>query len=249
MGISLKQLFPQFDPETEQISEPDFRNQSKINNLFQLLLDEAVAIKIKFQGNGKTFSSCITNVDAKSGLFSLDELHPVEGHKLLLSTGHYIANAIIKGVNVSFHTSLIQTERKGQFNSYHCDIPNSISYIQRRREYRVRVHPPQSISVTAQYKTSAQMLQGYIHDVSLQGIAIDFADNHGTHIKPGDQLTNCKVNLPKKGTIDVTLEVRHIQSTTSGKIRVGGLYKDLNTRSEEIICRFVREMERAAIKK
>ena len=249
MAISLKQLFPQFNPETEQISDPDFRNQSKINNLFQLLLDENSAIKIRFQGNGKTFSSCITDVDIKNGLFALDELHPVDGHKMLLSTGNFIANAIIKGVNVSFHTSLIKTDRKGQFNSYNCDIPNSISYIQRRREYRVKVYPPQSIMVTAQYKSSAQMLQGHVHDVSLQGIAVDFSGDHDTNIKPGDQLTNCKVNLPKKEMIGVTLEVRHIESTTSGKIRVGGLFKDLNTRSEEIICRFVRQMERAAIKK
>lgn len=249
MGISLKQLFPQFNPEIEQISEPDFRNQSKINNLFQLLCEENTALKLRFQGNKKNYSSCILDVDAKNGLFTIDELHPVEGHKLMLSNGVYIAHAIIKGVSISFHTSLIKTERKGQFSRYICDIPNSISYIQRRCEYRVKVFPPQSISVTAQYKTSAQLLQGYISDVSLKGLAIDFSENHNARIKPGDQLTNCKLNLPKNEIIGITLEVRHIESTITGKVRVGGLFKGLNTRSEEIICRFVREMERTAIKK
>jgi c-di-GMP-binding flagellar brake protein YcgR len=247
MGISLKQLFPQFNPESEQISEADFRNQSKINSLFQLLLEESAVLKINLQGSKTSFSSCITAVDIKNSLFTLDELHPTNGNKLLLSTGHFIAHAIIKGVNVSFHTSLIKLDKDKQFNKYNCDIPNSISYIQRRREYRVRISEPLSIQVTAQHENSSQLLQGRIHDISMQGMGIDFSTTQA--IKPGDYLTNCKLGLPKGESIGFTLEARHIQSTKQGTLRIGGKFKELNTRSEEIICRFVREMERASIKK
>lgn len=247
MGISLKQLFPQFNPESEQISDADFRNQSKINSLFQLLLDESAVLKINLQGSKKTFSSCITAIDIKTSLFTLDELHPADGNKLLLSTGNFIAHAIIKGVNVSFHTSLIKLDRDKQFNSYRCDIPNSISYIQRRNEYRVRISEPQLIQVTAQHDKSSQLIQGRIHDISMQGMGVDFSTTQV--IKPGDYLTNCKLVLPKGESIGFTLEARHIQSTKSGSLRVGGKFKELNTRSEEIICRFVREMERASIKR
>lgn len=249
MVISLKQLFPQFNPSTEQLSDPDFRNQAKINTLFQLLHEENTALKLKFQGSNISFSSCVIDIDVKNATFTLDELHPVNGHKLLLSTGNYIARANVKGVNISFHTSLLKTERNGQFNSYVCDIPGSISYMQRRREYRVRIHPPHSFDLTAQYKNSPEILQGHIYDISLQGIAIDFPDNLNIDPRPGDQLANCKLGVSKNDSINFTLEVCHIQSTTGGKIRIGGHFKDLNTRSEEIICRFVREMERASIKK
>lgn len=249
MIISLKQLFPQFNPETEQISDPDFRNQSKINTLFQLLHEENATLRLKFKGSTSSFNSCIINIDQKNGTFTLDELHPINGHKMLLSTGNFIAHAIIKGVNISFHTSLLKTERNGQFYSYICDIPPSISYIQRRREYRVRIHPEHSVDITTQYENSPKILQGYVHDVSLKGIAIDFPDNLNIKPKPGDQLTNCKLTIPKNETINFTLEARHIQSTPSGKLRIGGHFRDLDTRSEEIICRFVREMERAALKK
>ena len=247
MGISLKQLFPQFNPESEQVSDADFRNQSKINSLFQLLFDENTVLKISLQSSKKTFTSCITDVDIKNSLFTLDEIHPAEGNKLLLSTGNFIAHAIIKGVNVSFHTSLIKLDRGKQFNFYKCDIPNSISYIQRRQEYRVKIAEPQSIQVTAQHEKSLQLLQGRIRDVSMQGMCVDFSTNQV--IKPGDYLTNCKLDLPKGESIGFTLEVRHIESTKTSLLRVGGKFKELNARSEEIICRFVREMERAAIRK
>ncbi len=247
MGISIRQLFPQFNPESEQISDTDFRNQSKINSLFQLLCDESTVLKIDLQGSKVSYSSCITAVDLKNSLFTLDELHPADGNRLLLSTGNFIAHGIIKGVNVSFHTSLIKLNKTKQFNFYSCDIPNSISYIQRRQEYRIRIGEPQSIQVTAQHDKTSQLLQGKIHDISMQGMGVDFKTTQV--MKPGDHLTNCKLELPKGESIGFTLEVRHIESTKVGVFRIGGKFKELNARSEDIICRFVREMERAAIKK
>lgn len=247
MGISLKQLFPQFNPDSEQISDADFRNQAKINSLFQLLLDDSTVLKLKFRGSNKTYSSCIIAINIKNSSFTLDELHPVDGHKLLASTGNFIASAIVKGVNVSFHTSLIKLEKNRQFNSYICDIPPSISYLQRRNEYRVCIHEPQQYEVTAQHDSSLQLLRGKIHDISMNGMGVKFTTNQV--IKPGDTLTNCKISLPKGESLGVTLEVRHVQSTKTGTCRIGGRFRELNTRSEEIICRFVREMERVAIKK
>ena len=247
MGISLKQLFPQFNPETEQLSDADFRNQSKINSLFQLLRDESTILKINFRGNKNSYRSCVVAVDIKNSCFTIDELHPVEGHKLLASNGAYIAHANVKGVNISFHTSLIKLQRNGQFNSYVCDIPPSISYLQRRNEYRVKIYEPQSFQVTAQHSTSSKLLHGKIHDISMQGMGADFSTNQ--IIKPGEYLTNCKLILSKGSSVDVTLEIRHIESTKPGIFRLGGKFKEISTRSEEIICRFVREMERSAIKK
>lgn len=247
MGISLKQLFPQFNSETEQVSDADFRNQSKINTLFQLFLEENTVLRINFRDSKKNFSSCVISVDLKNSCFTMDELHPNDGHKLLASNGSFIAHAIVKGVNVSFQTSLIKLERNGQFNFYICDIPPSISYLQRRNEYRVRICEPHCYEVTAQHSNSTQILQGKIYDISMKGMAVTLSTSQV--IKPGDSLTNCKISLPKGESVGVTLEVRHVQSTKAGTCRIGGRFRELNARSEDIICRFVREMERAAIKK
>jgi len=246
MGISLKQLFPQFNPDTEQVSDGDFRNQSKINSLFQLLLDENTVLKIRFQDTKTLYSSCIIALDQKKSLFTLDELHPADGHRLLASTGTFIGHAIIKGVNVSFHTSLIKLGRNGQFNCYECDIPHSISYVQRRQEYRVRIHDSHMYKVFAQHKGSTHLLQGKIHDVSMKGIAIDIKTSQS--IKPGEQLTNCKLELSKNDSVTFSLDVCHIESTQPGVIRVGGQFREITSRAEELICKFVRDMERLSIR-
>ena len=247
MGISLKQLFPQFNPETEKISDGDFRNQTKINNLFQLLLEESTPLKIKLQGSNKRYSTCITDVDSKQSLITLDELHPNDGNSLLLKYGRLIASTNIKGVNISFQTALVKTAKNNQINMYSCDLPASISYVQRRQEYRVRISEPLLINMTAQHSSSMQMLQGKVYDVSMQGIAVNFSTNQS--IKPLDLLTNCRLEISKKESIEFTLEVRHIESTNPGKVLIGGRFMELNARSSEIICRFVREMERASFKK
>jgi hypothetical protein len=80
----------------------------------------------------------------------------------------------------------------------------------------------------------------------MQGIGIVFKTNH--IIKPCDQLQRCQLILSSDETISFTLDVRHIESTAPGSLKVGGSFQELNSRSRDIIGRFVRRMERAIIK-
>ena len=246
MAFSLKQFIPFLSLETEQISDADYRHPQKINEIFQLLKESRALLKINLPEANKSYTSTILAVDTTNRQFTLDEIFPEDGHKLFESTGQLIAHAEIQGARISFETRRINTDNSRSISSYNCQFPDSIAYIQRRAEYRVPIHAPHLIRVTAEHQPSKQILQGHLYDISMLGIAIVFKTSH--IIKPGEQLQHCQLKLSTNEIVIVTLDVRHIESTTPGTIRVGGSFTELNTRSREVLNRFIRQMERAGIK-
>lgn len=246
MAFSIKQFIPFFNPDTDQISDVNFSHTQKIIELFQLLKLERTVVKINLPEAKQPYTSSILAVDEHKMEFTLDEILPNDGHKLLQQYGRLIAHAQIRGAKLSFDTYLIGSEKTKQFSSYICHLPETVSYIQRRSEFRIPINAPHYVPVTAEHEPSHQVLQGHTYDVSMNGICIVFKTPH--IIKPGEQLIRCQLQLSTKEKINFTLDVRHIESTLPGSIRVGGRFKDLSTSSQDIISRFVRQMERAALK-
>lgn len=246
MALSLKRLFNNFHPEPEQVADGIVNNHAKIVEVLGLLKQEDAKLKINFAGSKKDFSSHIIAVDKKNLCFTLDEIFPEDAHLLFSRSGNLIAQSKVQGATVSFQSSLIRASRSRQFTTYVCDIPDSISYIQRRNEYRVLVPSAHLVRAVAQHAPSRQILQGRVHDISLNGICLAFKSRH--IIKPGEQLTHCKLPVGSDQVITFTLEVRHIESNSTDTIHVGGKFSDLTARSSELISRFVRELERIAIR-
>lgn len=246
MAFSIKQFIPFFNPGTDQISDANFSHTQKIVELFQILKQERTVLKITLPESKQVYTSSILAVDENKMEFTLDEILPQDGHKLLQQFGRLIAHAQVRGSKLSFETYLIGSEKSKQFSSYICHLPETVSYIQRRSEFRIPINAPHFVQVTAEHEPSKQVLQGHAFDVSMNGICIGFKTPHV--IKPGEQLIRCQMQLSTKENINFTLDVRHIESTLPGSIRVGGSFKDLSTSSQEVVSRFVRQMERVALK-
>ena len=246
VAFSLKQFIPFFNPDSDQISDINFSNTQKIGELFQVLKQERSVLKITLPESKQVYTSNVLAIDEKGKQFTIDEILPQDGQKLLQQYGRFIAHTQVRGAKLSFDTYLIGSEKSKQFSSYICHLPETVSYIQRRSEFRIPINAPHFVQVTATHEQSNQELRGHAYDVSINGICIVFKTPHV--IKPGDQLILCQLELSTKETINFTLDVRHIESTSPGSIRVGGSFKELSAHSREIISRFVRQMERAALK-
>ncbi|MCI0505949.1 MAG: flagellar brake protein [Gammaproteobacteria bacterium] len=246
MAFSLKQLIPFLNPATDLVSDANLRNTQKINELFQLLKESRTVLNISLPGTNKSFTSNILAVDTESRKFVLDEIFPEDGHTLFENIGKLAVHAEIRGARISFEACRLSSEYSRRISSYSCQIPESISYSQRRAEHRVLIHPAHLIQFSAKHQNTNQILQGHLYDISMQGIGIVFKATH--IIKPGDQLQRCQLTLSTKETVSFTLDVRHIESTIPGCIKVGGSFRELDSRSRDIVGRFVRQMERTIIK-
>jgi len=246
MAISLKNIFPAFRQNPDPISDEDFRNHSKIIELFAAMSSERTLLKLKIPGAKHDFTSSVIDVDEKTFCFTMDEIFPEDGHLLFSRCGNAMVSGTLHGASISFNASLLGSNKSGQFTNYQCSIPDTISYIQRREEYRIKIPSTHLVRVTAQHAPTHQMLQGIVYDISMHGISTIFKINHS--IKPGEQLIHCKLPIDDTDIVNFTLEVRHIESNAPQKILIGGLFSGLDTRAEEIISRFVCDMERLVIR-
>jgi c-di-GMP-binding flagellar brake protein YcgR len=246
MAFSLKQIFPFFGPGSEQPSEADFRNSGKIIELFKLMREERVIVTIRFPDTNRDYSSCIVKLDEDGSQFALDEILPDKGNALLHKKREVIASAMIRDAQISFKAQLISTRNANQFRTHWCSVPDSINYAQRRSDYRVPISSVNLYAVTAEHEPSHRLLRGHVHDISTEGVGITFKSSHV--IKPGDRLIRCQLSIANNEKIKFTLGVCHIESTTPGSIIVGGSFMELDNRSRQSLSRFVRQMERAAIK-
>ncbi|WP_455201701.1 flagellar brake protein [Kaarinaea lacus] len=246
MAFSLKQFIPFLNPDTDQIADENFSHTQKIIELFHILKQERTVLKISLPESKQTYTSSVLAVDESKMEFTLDEILPQDGHKLLQQYGRLIAHTQVRGSKLSFETYLIGSEKSKQFSSYICHLPETVSYTQRRSEFRIPINAPHFVQVTAEHEPLKKILRGHAYDVSMNGICIVFKTPHV--IKPGDQLIRCQMQLSTRENINFTVDVRHIESTSPGSIRVGGCFKDLSSGSQEIISRFVRQMERVALR-
>ncbi|MGD8566936.1 MAG: flagellar brake protein [Gammaproteobacteria bacterium] len=246
MAFSLRQIFPFLGPGSEQASDVDLRDNGKIVELFKLMRDERIIVNIRFPDTDMDYSSRIVEIDDDGSRFALDEILPDKGNTLLCKKREVVANARVRDAQISFKAQLISAQNANQFQTYWCSIPDSINYTQRRSDYRVPVNPVNLYGVTAEHEPSHRLLRGQVHDISAQGIGIAFKSSH--IIKPGDRLIRCQLSLSDNEKIKFTLGVCHIESTTPGSIIVGGSFMELDNRSRQSLSRFVRQMERAAIK-
>ena len=246
MALSFKKIFPAFRQNQDLIADDDFRDHEKIIDIFNAMAHERTLLRLRIPGSKIEFSSCVLAVDEKAFCFTLDEIYPEEGHVLISRNGYALVSGVLHGARVKFKASLMGTSKTGQFVNYSCSIPDTISYNQRRGEYRINIPKTHLVRVTVQHAPSRQILQGVIHNISRHGIGILLKLNHT--IKPGEQLIHCKLPVDDTEVINFNLDVRHIQSDAPQKILIGGEFNGLDTRTEEKLNRFVCDMERLVLR-
>ena len=210
------------------------------------MLQEHVILNIKFPDADRDYSSRIVQVDEENFRFALDEFFPEDGNTILRKKREVIIHTSIHGAQISFNAQLLSSRNVQQFHTHWCGIPDSIAYIQRRADYRVPVSAVHPYQVTAEHESTHQLMHGNVHDVSIHGMGILFKAPH--IIKPGERLVRCHLSLSPNEKIKFNLDVCHIESTKPGAIIAGCSFVELNNRSRELISRFVRQMERAALK-
>lgn len=122
-----------------------------------------------------------------------------------------------------------------------------MNYIQRRSYFRAITGSAKKITVSTFHDASRGTITGHIIDISPYGACIVFTSSSMMH--RGDILKMCRLKLPDGQAVSFTLEVRYAKKLLHGRVRIGGLFKDLSKQSQEHIERLVRILERESLKK
>lgn len=248
MAFSFFKLFNKKGAATSSRSSGGSKlsNSARIGTVLQHLIDDRTLLTINIPGSNETYTSAVFKTDRKAQTFSLDELTPIEGHKLFLQNKILHIHGQSRGAVFSFTAELKALHTSNDIAYYEFDYPRSMDYVQRRAYYRAKIKNTQRVSITTVHKESNSSISGYVLDISTRGMSILL--NTVRRIDRGDILTLCRVLLPDGEKLNFELDVRYSQDLPNERVRIGASFHDINTRNQRLIEKFVRKIERDSLR-
>lgn len=214
----------------------------QINYLLGQAYHSHTLLNASFAGQKQQFTTALLGIYQEHGFLVLDELTPERGHKLFLKQQEIDLFGRIEGVELRFKTELIEAKEKGGVAFYKAKMPEKLFHLQRRLDHRVKAGGAR-ISFQAYLSDGAQLLRGYVYDLSRKGVGLIVEDE--VTINLGDKLEGCKIVLPEEGDALFSLEVRFSSRNNQRKItRIGGCFLEVDPESLQKIRKAINIMER-----
>lgn len=219
---------------------------AEINGNFRTLLNNNLPLKIRFPGREQRYLSYIVAVDRENASLALDEFVPNTSQRLLQSGEEFHVEAHIDGVRINW--SHQQTGIPAEINGHPClwfKFPEEMHHHQRRGTFRANVIPDQPASIVIAGIALATPVRGRLLDISATGckVHIDSAD---TKLKAGQLYEKCNLIMPH-GSLDLSVEVRHVQVIEDNDIsKVGLRFHQADGVTQRNIERYVYQLQREA---
>lgn len=196
-------------------------------------------------GDGASFVTAIIGVNP-------------EFEELLLDWGgdHRVTERVLRSPRVAFETTLDHIRIRfvaehgeavtvGDAPAFRVRIPASVTRLQRRESYRLRM--PLSVKATCEVPALAPAGKPApalrLHDLSETGIAITGLPK-GCAVRPGDRLDRCRLRLLDHDALLVDLEVVHVVVADGVPARFGARFVALSGYDAAAIRRFITRVER-----
>lgn len=232
----------EYQSQTERIANPAqvvalLRRASEGRELLTVVLPDA----------SRPYNSAILEVDSNQGYLLLDELNPVDGHQRLAAGSQLRASCRIRGVELSFGTTVREIGGESGVAYYRVAMPNELHYQQRREHYRVEVGRGLVIPVYL-FLDSDGKVEGQLCDLSAGGLRLRLETT--SPVKRGQRIDRCTIPLAKGDELSAALEVRYARFEDNAKwLRIGARFLDLSRAQRNRIRRFVAQVERELIRK
>ncbi len=231
-----------YQGKAEKITHPP-----QIANLLRRIRDQKVLLSVRVPGHEGVFNSLLLDVNTERNLILLDELNPQAGHALACQARQLRVHCQCHGVELSFacHIEVGQSQRGISF--YHGPLPASITYLQRRSDFRVPVGMSLAVPVHMPIEGAA-MADGTVTDLSMGGLGA----NINTHVKftHGQIINICSLDLPKGESLHTEIEIRFVRQDAQHHTQhIGAAFRNIQPRSEQALRRLVTQLERDMLRR
>ncbi|QWD64680.1 flagellar brake protein [Polynucleobacter sp. MWH-UH2A] len=174
----------------------------------------SAVFNVKTSGN---FPVSVQSLDSKAGIkFKVEE--PVKNGVGTVIGGLCYFVAGLEGGKLQFPLAGLRSAESGGLT---CDIPKTMSLIQRREDFRVKAPPDRAFKALIFFAVGKEMI-GDIVDVSDNGLQLDLRLG-ATDMKIGTIWTNCSLERLTAKTAKFDLIIRNVRPSPSeaSRIRVG----------------------------
>lgn len=221
----------------------------KIHVLLEHVQSSRALLSIKVPTASATYNSMIMEIDAQHRWLAIDELHPVDGHKIFLAQRKLKVFGEYDGVDIRFDAQLLEVGTQSELNFYKIKFPDKLKYFQRRSSYRVRLMRASPIPVILMFGPG-DYAKGDLYNISAGGMGIKFTRTIPKAPNPGQHIPECEICFPDGEKFVCALEARHMINIKSNEQALLGVrFMNLNTAQERTINRFIATLEREARRK
>ncbi|CAK0776189.1 flagellar brake protein [Gammaproteobacteria bacterium] len=219
------------------------RRPERIAALLDTLRSRRVLLSAAIPGHKSLHHTLVLEVTLGKNEFLLDELHPHEGHGLLLREKTLQLKCRLSGADIKFLATLTEAASEDGVAYYRMRLPEEVYYHQRRRYHRVTLASNQ-VSFRGHWDpANRHRLDGYVQDLSLGGIRVI---TRGIYAIQAQQiLPVCSLTLPDDEVLTCGIEVLTVTVNPVREVTLfGGNLINLDNMSQRRLSRFIRECER-----
>lgn len=218
----------------------------EITSHLRVLMQSRAPLEIKFSGRQQIYQSYIVDVDPSNNRIALDELIPNDGERLLLNGEAFKVVTHRHGVRITWsHSQPALLDTLDNAPCYWLNLPEQMSYHQRRNAFRAETLPEQSLPVQVNSSRLREPVSGRLLDISATGCKVQLKLQDST-LEPGHLYESCVLTLPS-GKIQLSAELRHQYfDEDSNSTAAGFKFHDVEGTKQRTIERFVYQLQREA---
>lgn len=181
----------------------------QILSLLTKIVEKRSLLTVKIEGDEGTYSSTVLSINARKGLFALDEPFP-QTYELLTKNATLHCYTRLDGVSVSFSCKI---QARSKFNGgyiYQLSFPVKINHHQRRRHYRVPLNwVNATLSFGSPDKTKHHAI---ISDISLSGLGASIPQKYINYLQKNTVLDKNILTIAHYPPIQIDLEIRSVRA-------------------------------------
>ena len=217
----------------------------QIAGLLKRVRDNRVLLSVRVPGSDAIFNSLLLDIDIERNLILLDELNPHLGHELACQARQIRVHCQCQGVELSFVCQIEVGQGQRGISFYRAALPDTVNYLQRRSNYRVRVG--RHLRVPVQIPL-AEPLEGELIDLSLGGFGASVPAP--ADFMRGQIIEACSIRLPNCDPLTAELEVRFVQRDNQHHtVRIGASFRNLDPLRQNLLRRVITQLEREMLRR
>lgn len=226
--------------DEETVMEPD-----EIESQLSHVLLRKTMLGVAIDTSADIYLSHMLELVPGEGYLVLDELAPITGHRRIEPGSRLLVTARTTGALVRFYTEVLNIGTDQGMGYYKVRWPRVLGVQQRRKHYRVFVPFDQGVPVMITTDNDLR-LTAELRDLSVSGFSARLPDGGPLHLRSGQILPRCSLELPDSGRLVVPIEIRHHLPPQDERrsARLGARFLRVTPQDQRQLERLVRALER-----
>lgn len=234
---------------TENQSPYQVESRREIIALLRGFKEKNQLISMFINNGSEVFITSVLEIDDTNNIVIIDSAPGAEANQRIVEASQIFFDGLLDRISIQFSSSRLQRTTYDRRPALQMPIPSSLIRLQRRENYRINTPVSSPIKCLIPMLVDEVSMVGKFSlvDISCGGIAI-LDDQRQLNIAVGTRYTDCQVDLPGIGLLEINLEIRNSQDLTllNGRTtrRVGCEFLNLSSRTLATVQRYIMKLER-----